>query len=706
MLIVISFLAGHSAFNQNSLVTIVDSTGYVPLKPDSSIIKRIFVTINTNILKSQNNNSFVLRLPDQTITVIKKRQEVSGGRFLWHGEIQGDSGSTVLLSSVKNIVMGQIFSLKKRKIHRISYIRNNVHEIAEIDQFKLRSNSNDTPKSERKTDSIGIRTDSVVRNVSTCNDSPAEIDVMVVYTTDARIGAGGADAMEAFIFLCCYLTNLSYLNSNILHRIRLVHIEEISFVETENAVQTLHQLREPLDGILDDVHRLRNTYAADIVALILETNVPSGLAYIMDNVSIDFEDSAFCVMRRVAAADNFIFPHELGHIMGAQHDCVDVDNAFNPPYNFSHGSRGTGWKSIMSEAGVTRIPYWSNPNITHVPSGESMGTEGNSGCQANNHLVLNTTAAVVSQFRCHSGLVDDVWMKDTWDDVGNEPDLSPEVMFRSPYIWVRNDQDPDQLHQYQHQNPISSSENWIYIKMHNGNGGLNLNGNLKIYIANASTSLTWESDWVLIKDTFITVNSNSTRIVEILWNTSPDVGHYCMLARWVSADDAMHTAETPNINLNTRENNNIVWRNMNIIDLSLQMEVRAEININNELNEGAFNLELVNIEEPLKNSFSDIGKIYLELDNTIMKAWKKGGFKSNGIKRKENKVELVSKTALLSNIKLPAKQRGKIVITFSKNNKNAREKCLFQITQYPTRGSNSRKKIIGGVAYEIITYKD
>jgi hypothetical protein len=48
---------------------------------------------------------------------------------------------------------------------------------------------------------------------------------------------------------------------------------------------------------------------------------------------------------------------------------------------------------------------------------------------------------------------------------------------------------------------------------------------------------------------------------------NPGKGHFCMLARWVSAADPMTFAETSDITYNVRQNNNIVWRNLNIVDL-------------------------------------------------------------------------------------------------------------------------------------------
>ena len=55
----------------------------------------------------------------------------------------------------------------------------------------------------------------------------------------------------------------------------------------------------------------------------------------------------------------------------------------------------------------------------------------------------STTARTVANLRCGLETPGNVWMKDTWDDTGAEPDPTQdnEVMWKSPYIWVRNAQD-------------------------------------------------------------------------------------------------------------------------------------------------------------------------------------------------------------------------------------------------------------------------
>ena len=105
------------------------------------------------------------------------------------------------------------------------------------------------------------------------------------------------------------------------------------------------------------------------------------------------------------------------------------------------------------------------------------------------------------------------------------------------------------------------------MKLHNG-GLTPASGNLKLYYANASSSLVWPAGFTQIGDVAIVgFAANSTKVVEVSWPDPPGSGHYCMIARWESASDPMAVAESADVDANTRNNNNVVWRNMDIAAL-------------------------------------------------------------------------------------------------------------------------------------------
>jgi hypothetical protein len=546
---------------------------------------------------------------------------------------------------------------------------------------------------------------------------------MVVYTEATRTAAGGTDAIVAEIYLAVAETNQAYLNSDIAQRLRLVHLAEVAYTESGSTETDRDRLRDPVDGHMDNVHTLRDTYAADVVALIVE-NDPDwcGFAYVMGTVGNAFESSAFCAVKRSCATGNYSFGHELGHIMGARHDRF-VDNNDNSPYVYNHGftkpmptAPATPWRTVMAyndgclDVGVScdRKQYFSNPNINYPVGGDAMGVA-NGPEQADNHQTLNNTALTVANFRCSSPGVTNVWMKDTWKDTGLEPDpnTAGQSMWKSPYIWIRNAQDTELVNQHRHENPIFGQTNWIYVKLHNG-GALAANGNLELYYAQASTGLSWPADWTLL--TTIPVNgfaAHSTRIVEAQWDNLPGLGHYCMLARWVSAADPMN-GEGVDINANVRNNNNLAWRNLNIVDLSGDKNTASASFIvrNPSGSSTPYSLLIRTPPSELDNSFTRLGQVFIQFDPILLAAWQQGGSKGSGFVKTSQGYLVTSPNGVqFQNLRLPHSAIGRVNLTFIKLATTPKRRFNVDAIQFdPLKATlPSAEPAIGGVSYEIHT---
>jgi hypothetical protein len=162
-------------------------------------------------------------------------------------------------------------------------------------------------------------------------------------------------------------------------------------------------------------------------------------------------------------------------------------------------------------------------------------------------------------------------MKDHTADVGAEPHtLSP--IYYSPDIKVCNSASgcvaPGA-------SPVFGSPGLNHLFVTLRNDGPNVtppgpaSGSLYVYYTAAGGSALWGgTDWTLIgvqHGVFMTPGEH--REVRIPWDNVPAPGHYCLLARWVSAGDPMTFPELIGSNTltNTRNNNNIVWRNVTVI---------------------------------------------------------------------------------------------------------------------------------------------
>ncbi|MBI4774627.1 MAG: hypothetical protein HY788_10690 [Deltaproteobacteria bacterium] len=331
--------------------------------------------------------------------VLERLDPLASGGFTWVGRLENVDRSLVTLVVENDIVMGNI-ALPGGVMYQVRYAGNGVHAVREIDQSMFPPEAEPIPAALRPSvQEPGMSSSAVAA------DSGSTIDVLVVYTPLARVAAGEtADAIQALIALAVSETNSTYQNSGIDQRLNLVHTAEVNYTEGD-MTNALYQLTSTTDGIMDEVHSLRNTYCADEVVLIVATGAYCGISWVMSYVSAGFESHAFAVVLSNCAAGYFSFGHELGHNMGAQHDWF-VSSA-TLPYPYSHGYVNTvdRWRTVMayndacSSNGFncTRIPYWSNPDVTYggAPTGVPEGEAG----AADNRKTLNTTAFTVANFR-------------------------------------------------------------------------------------------------------------------------------------------------------------------------------------------------------------------------------------------------------------------------------------------------------------------
>ena len=223
------------------------------------------------------------------------------------------------------------------------------------------------------------------------------VDLLVAFTVDARVAAGGLTAMRATIDLAVAATNEALTNSLVQARVRLVDTREVSYPESQDLSQDLERVTNQIDGHLDEVHAWRDVAGADLVSLIVERNTDGfeGLAWLMEQPSTTFAPYAFSVvMRRTAAS--LTLAHEIGHNLGLAHD---RDNALaSGAYPYAFGYRlAPHFRDLMSYpctgSPCPAVPYFSNPDVRY--DGFPMGrVDTEDGARA-----LRQTMPIAAQFR-------------------------------------------------------------------------------------------------------------------------------------------------------------------------------------------------------------------------------------------------------------------------------------------------------------------
>lgn len=682
-----------------------DKRGTAKSDRDPSLIQGIHVLADLALLADAKAQRVRVPLPGGREVVLRKQRfEKRDGVQTWYGDAEEKGRSFAFFTSTGKALNGRIEL--GEKLYRVVYMGNGVHHIGELDRKKLDEVEDDgeVPKYGKPRDR---------KEEDGCPDPASDIDVMVAYTQDAEDGAGGPEGMEALIHESIQLTNLAYENSDIAQRMRLVHTTKVDYTESSNSTTHRADLQGTADGEMDGIHALRDAHGADIVLLITETSEAGncGRAYIMDPVSDAHADWAFGVVKRECSADNLSFPHEVAHIMSARHQ----DDGNVTPFAYAHGhfvtapsdGSGMGWETIMSKRGdCARQIFFSNPDLSFSPTGSATTDPMGTAADRDNSRVLDQTAATVANFRCSSPNVSDVWMKDRWEDTGLEPDPATAgmAMYVSPYIWIRNAQDPTFLFQHDHDDPRFGQDNWIYVKLHNGSMAAQ-NGNLEIYVADASASLVWPSGWSLVASVPVNLAASSSHIVEQVWNTVPDPAtgssHYCMIARWNSASDPMTTPEGSDIGANVRANNNIVWRNLNIVALDDDGDSHVALNVAGNRKSKLARLSFTDETLFPRPKFTSNGQVYVSIDEKLWGFWKAGGSITSGLQHVNGTTfALTSSNAWLDRIPLPHDYQGIIKVYFKKSDQTVPGKYRFAVRHH--KMDSGVPELLGGVDYDLI----
>ena len=230
-------------------------------------------------------------------------------------------------------------------------------------------------------------------------DDGTEIDVLVVYTPSGKRSAGGHQGIRTLIELVVQETNQAYRDSDVRQRIRLVAATEVDYELQDFVADDLRHLTERADGHMDEVHEMRDLYAADLVLLFRPFG--GGVAWLPEDPSAATAESL-----GFSVSNWHVFAHELGHNMGLMHH--RANDPGNLPYPYSHGYRfrhdGVEYDTVMSDPSLALLRF-SNPrhlfpNNLGVPLGVPGDTPTSSpDGPADAARSLNETAKAIANFR-------------------------------------------------------------------------------------------------------------------------------------------------------------------------------------------------------------------------------------------------------------------------------------------------------------------
>lgn len=209
-------------------------------------------------------------------------------------------------------------------------------------------------------------------------DVEAQVNVLVVYTAAAQVWANGAGGIEGVVQEALDYAQLTADNSAVGIVFSVVGMVRTAYVESGDSTLDLQRITNAGDGYMDEVHGLRDEYAADLVVLLAYVQDVGGVGWLMGSAE---GNSAYGFsLARVQQAAGSTFVHEMGHNFGLHHS--KLQNFQPGPGVFSYaaggrwiGSDGAGYCSVMTYTGGSyfvdgvshwRVPVFSSPLLLHL----------------------------------------------------------------------------------------------------------------------------------------------------------------------------------------------------------------------------------------------------------------------------------------------------------------------------------------------------
>lgn len=244
----------------------------------------------------------------------------------------------------------------------------------------------------------------------------------------------------------------------------------------------------------------------------------------------------------------------------------------------------------------------------------------------------------------------DLYIKDNDEDTGKEPNMTTDEFWKSPSIWVRNQDDGI----CEHQNPVYSQDHQqsvIYVRVHN-RGKAKFNGEGKwvvVYWAQASTGInakTWKgrevydggfpTGGILEASTIDSIMPGDSCTVKVIWplprlmSDYPEGNfHFCLYARIMDIpyDDGYIEGMSY---FNKQAKNDEAQKNITIIRKN-DVSKAFNVYVRNILPKSkAYSLELVPQTASDEAIFS-VADVEMSMNPKISNAWERGGLKRQNI---------------------------------------------------------------------------
>ncbi|MCX6879523.1 MAG: autotransporter-associated beta strand repeat-containing protein [Verrucomicrobia bacterium] len=318
----------------------------------------------------------------------------------------------------------------------------------------------------------------------------------------------------------------------------------------------------------------------------------------------------------------------------------------------------------------------------------------------------------------------DLWSQDTPEDTGAEPNTVSPYMWISDDIWIRATNDGT-AHQ-DHQNPMyqpSQDPNYVYVRVRNRSCGTSGSGTVKLYWAKASPSI---DNWPAPFDGSITspalmgglIGSKPTGIIpaggyvimEFPWTLpnpadyasfGADKSHFCLVSRIETTSTSPYGMTSPEIvgpyalGVNVKNNNNIVWKNVNVSTGNDRIGWTTLANFGTErtLN------RLVFTEPAGEKSVFQWGTVLVHLGDELFMRWDEFGAIGSGIEVVNRDIRLLNSGATIGGLELVPGDLHTISVEFVRSAQSPVGNNVFAVMLTQEQFKQGAYAALGGMKF-------
>jgi hypothetical protein len=188
-----------------------------------------------------------------------KRQTSTTGALVANFDLVGDKDGSAVLSN-SGVAITATVSTGDHKVYRIMPVSNGLHRVEELDHSKFPDCANHKAPVVQAVSTDLTNSDSGDSDF----DDGSQIAVLVAYTQAVESALGGASAVSSLISAAISESNTGFSVSGVPTQLSLVHAVKVNYDESTGFEPALNAITETSDGVMDEIHLLRDTYKADL----------------------------------------------------------------------------------------------------------------------------------------------------------------------------------------------------------------------------------------------------------------------------------------------------------------------------------------------------------------------------------------------------------------------------------------------------------